>query len=223
VLARTEVLYFHGFASSPNSAKVVALRRVLEPYRIELIVPDLNIPSFEHLSFASMAEAMTDLAMTLRPSALVGSSLGALLAVEVGHRGVKAPEVLIAPALGVADRWMALIPEGDPILVPHYRSGMSEPIHRRFFEEMAANRSDEEPPPAAVAVIMGSNDESVPFERVEKRWESWVRSGRLADGSRFVRIAGGDHSLVDSVAIIAASIRAAIQSGVAPGPVAADV
>jgi pimeloyl-ACP methyl ester carboxylesterase len=221
--ARTDVLYFHGFASSPDSAKVIILRRMLAPDRIELIVPDLNIPSFEQLSFGAMADAMTDLATALRPSVLVGSSLGALLALEIEHRGVVAPLVLIAPAFGLADRWMARIPEGDPILVPHYRSGVLEPIHRRFFEEMAANRTDEEPPPAPVTIVMGSLDESVPFERVDMRWRSWVRSGRLAPGSRLIAVEGGDHSLVDSVEIIANQIRAAARRDLVPGPVAADV
>ena len=101
---------------------------------------------------APMSAAMADLASGLRPRALVGSSLGALLALEVGRRGAVAPQVLIAPALGVADRWMGLIPDGDPILVPHYRSGLKEPIHRRFFEEIAAIRCDEEPPPVPVTI-----------------------------------------------------------------------
>jgi pimeloyl-ACP methyl ester carboxylesterase len=219
----TDVLYFHGFASSPRSAKVVALRRLLEPDGIELNVPDLNIPSFERLSFAAMAEAMADLAATEEPRALVGSSLGALLALEVARRGVVVPQVLIAPALGVADRWLALIPAGDPILVPHYGSGVREPIHRRFFEEMAAIRSDEEPPRSRVTVIIGSEDESVPFERVAATWRSWLESGRLVQGSRLIRIDGGDHGLVDHVETIAEEIRAAVGKPSSRGSLAADV
>jgi pimeloyl-ACP methyl ester carboxylesterase len=212
---QTVVLYFHGFASSPGSAKVVELRRLLEPDAIDLIAPDLNIPSFERLSFAAMAAAMADLASSLRPRALVGSSLGALLALEVGRRGVVAPQVLIAPALGVADRWMGLIPDGDPILVPHYRSGVKEPIHRRFFEEIAAIRSDEEPPPVPVTIIMGTDDESVPFDRVAGRWRAWSESGRLVEGSRLITVKGGDHSLLDHVGTIADAIRTAVRESLA--------
>jgi pimeloyl-ACP methyl ester carboxylesterase len=211
--APLRVLYLHGFASSPDSAKVVALRRLLEPDAVELIVPDLNIPSFERLSFEAMAAAMTGLAARVRPRALVGSSLGALLALEVARRGVAVPLVLIAPALGVADRWMARIPDGDPILVPHHRSGLEEPIHRRFFEEMAAVRCDDEPPAAPVVVIMGTDDESVPYERVESRWRAWLDSGRLAPGSHLVDVAGGDHGLLDHVETIAREIRSSVQDG----------
>lgn len=213
--AQTVVLYFHGFASSPGSAKVVELRRLLGPDAIDLIAPDLNIPSFERLSFAAMAAAMADLASGLRPRALVGSSLGALLALEFGRRGAVAPQVLIAPALGVADRWMGLIPDGDPILVPHYRSGLKEPIHRRFFEEIAAIRCDEEPPPVPVTIIMGTDDESVPFDRVAGRWRAWVESGRLVEGSRLITVKGGDHSLLDHVGTIADAIRAAVRESLA--------
>ena len=42
----TSVLYFHGFASSPGSAKITALRPLLAPHGIELNAPDLNVPSF---------------------------------------------------------------------------------------------------------------------------------------------------------------------------------
>ncbi|MGZ5475805.1 MAG: YqiA/YcfP family alpha/beta fold hydrolase, partial [Thermoanaerobaculia bacterium] len=42
------VLYFHGFASSPRSAKLVALQKVLAS-DVELSAPDMNAPSFEKL------------------------------------------------------------------------------------------------------------------------------------------------------------------------------
>ncbi|MGZ8812292.1 MAG: YqiA/YcfP family alpha/beta fold hydrolase, partial [Thermoanaerobaculia bacterium] len=45
------VLYFHGFASSPASAKITALRPILERDGIELVTPDLNVPSFEKLDW----------------------------------------------------------------------------------------------------------------------------------------------------------------------------
>ena len=44
------VLYLHGFASSPASAKIGLLRARVEP-EIVLYTPDLNVPSFERLDF----------------------------------------------------------------------------------------------------------------------------------------------------------------------------
>ena len=84
-------------------------------------------------------------------------------------------------------------------------------------------RSDEEPPPAPVAIIMGSDDESVPFARVAGRWRSWLESGRLVEGSRLVTVEGGDHGLLDHVETIADEIRAAVRKGSARGFLASDV
>src|SRR5205085_11784200 len=52
----TSVLYFHGFASSPASAKIGLLRPLLAPHDIALNTPDLNAPSFEHLDWNTMIE-----------------------------------------------------------------------------------------------------------------------------------------------------------------------
>jgi predicted esterase YcpF (UPF0227 family) len=207
----TSVLYFHGFASSPASAKIVALRPLLEPPGIELNTPDLNTPSFEQLDWDAMIARALDAARTLPPRAIVGSSLGSLVALEVVRRGVIAPLVLVAPALGIADRWKTKLPPGDPIITFNHARGENAPIHRAFFEQMFEVRVDEEPPPVRVIVIMGRNDETVPFDRVEATWKSWQSSG-LAPGSKFIEIAEGDHGLTAEVELIAKEIAAAALS-----------
>jgi predicted esterase YcpF (UPF0227 family) len=95
----TNVLYFHGFASSPNSEKVRALR-VLLAKDVELVTPDLNVPSFEELDWQAMVSLGVDTGRAIDPCAVVGSSLGALLALEVVRRGIGRPLILIAPPLG---------------------------------------------------------------------------------------------------------------------------
>src|SRR5204863_328075 len=76
----TPVLYFHGFASSPASAKITALRPLLEPDGIELNTPDLNIPSFEQLDFDAIVAFARERARREPPRALGGSPMGALIA-----------------------------------------------------------------------------------------------------------------------------------------------
>src|SRR5436190_23658133 len=108
------VLYFHGFASSPNSQKIESLRALLEPLGVELNTPDLNVPSFEKLDFDAMVERAigalipSEARDPLRkragdpsPSsrlrmtdAIVGSSLGSVVALEIVRRGIAAPLVL---------------------------------------------------------------------------------------------------------------------------------
>ncbi len=207
----TSILYFHGFASSPASAKITALRPMLGPYGIALNAPDLNMPSFERLDFDAVVDHALDCGRLDPPRALVGSSLGALIALSVARRGLHAPLVLIAPALGVADRWKTKIPDGDPVIVFNYARNADAPIHRAFFEQMANLHVDREPPPARVTVIMGRNDETVPFAHVEGTWRRWERSGRLAAGSRFIELAEGDHSLVSHADVIREAILDAVK------------
>lgn len=203
------VLYFHGFASSPHGRKVDRLRAMLEPEGFEITAPDLNVPSFRHLDFDAMAALARDSARTNPPDVIVGSSLGSLVALSVASAHKEIPIVLIAPAFAIGDRWLTKLPEGDPITVFNYAVDREIEIHRRFFEQMAEVAVDEQPPPSAVTVLMGRQDESIPFELVEGRWQEWMDSGRLAPGSRFIEIPNGDHGLVEFSDRIADAIRQA--------------
>ncbi len=205
------VLYFHGFASSPASAKITALRPLLEPHGIELNTPDCNVPSFERLDFEAVVAHALDCARETPPRAMVGSSLGALLALAVAKRGVAVPLVLIAPALGVAERWREKIPEGDPVTVFNFARNADAQIHRAFFEQMATLYVDVTPPPSRVTAIMGRRDETVPFDMVERRWREWEASGALAAGSKFLVIEEGDHGLVDQTRVIEEVIVEAVR------------
>jgi uncharacterized protein len=203
------VLYLHGFASSPRGRKVEALRRLLEPRGLRVIAPDLNIPSFERLDFRAMARVSLWEMKKHLPAVVVGSSLGALVALEAGRTALAAPLVLIAPALGFGKRWTEKLPPAETVPFFHHGEGEDLLIHRRFFETMAGVDADRDPPATAVTVIMGRHDESVPFSLVRDVWTSWERSGRLAEGSRFVEIPDGDHGLTAFVDRIAEEVVSA--------------
>jgi uncharacterized protein len=204
-------LYFHGFASSPKSAKITVLRPILAEQGIELVTPDLNVPSFATLDWNAMLDLAHAEAARSRPRVVVGSSLGSLVAIELSRRGVAAPLVLIAPALGIAERWRDL-PEGDPIVVHNYATNADAPIHRAFFEQMLSlGDIDAEPPPVPVRILMGRNDETVPFDGVFATWQRWQARG-LMPGSRFVEIPAGDHSLVAEADLIASEIVTAART-----------
>ncbi len=208
------VLYLHGFASSPRGRKVTALQEILAPEGVRLIAPDLNIPSFERLDFRGMAKLSFWEIKRHMPAAVVGSSLGAMVALEAARIGLKAPLVLVAPAIGLGARWTERLPEGDPLFFFHHGEGRELPIHRRFFEEMARADADRDPPPVPLTVLMGTEDESVPIEFVREAWRRWEESGSLAADSRFLAISGGDHGLLDHVERIAQEIRRRIRPGV---------
>jgi pimeloyl-ACP methyl ester carboxylesterase len=199
----SRLLYFHGFASSPASAKIAAIRPMLEP-DIELIAPDLNVPSFEQLDWNAIIEHASQ--FVAGADLIAGSSMGALVALSIATPDT--PLVLIAPALGIADRWRTLLPAGDPIRVFNHARKTEVPIHRKFFEQMFDVRVDSEAPPSRVTVIMGRNDESVPFELVEKTWRSWEPN--LVPGSKFIEIPDGDHGLTAHAELITREIRATL-------------
>ena len=207
-----QLLYFHGFASSPGSAKVRALEQRLPPLGFQLTAPDLNVPSFEELDWEQMVEVSLTDARRIDPAVIVGSSLGALVALAVVAAGIRKPLVLIAPALGVARRWQSRLPEGDSIDVWNHATNSNRQIHRRFFDQMANLHIDDQPPPTRVIALMGSEDETVPFSIVEETWQHWTTAG-LAPGSRFVAIPGGRHGLEDHVDAITAAICEAADRG----------
>lgn len=200
------VLYLHGFASSPRGRKIQALRELLTPSGYRIVAPDLNIPSFQKLDFRAMSKVAYWEAKKHMPAVIVGSSLGALIALDVARTAPDPALVLIAPALGFGSRWIEKLPAGDTVPFFHHGAGTEIPIHRRFFEKMAALELEKEPPPMPVAIVMGTDDESVPFPGVRAVWDSWVAGGRLATGSHFVAISGGDHGLVEHVGRIAEEI-----------------
>jgi hypothetical protein len=203
------LLYLHGLASSPRGRKRAVLEARFSPEGYQVVAPDLNVPSFRDLSFDEMhAEAVVACAEA-NPRLVVGSSLGALVALSLadtlGREGP--PLVLIAPALGFGERWASKLPGEESLEMFHHGEGRNLPIRRAFFVEMAKVSVDASPPPVPVSVVMGTLDETVPFDQVAARWKEWEASGRLAPGSRFHAVPGGDHGLVDFGDAIEAAVR----------------
>lgn len=209
--AVTNVLYLHGFASSPASRKIELLRPLLSPHGIQLVTPDLNRPDFERLEWELVVGEACRSFGEGKFRAIAGSSLGALVALETLRRVSPAvPLVMIAPALKAQKRWRERTPPGDPVVVYNSARDANVPIHRKFFEQMMHLSIDDEPPPSRVTIVMGTEDETVPFGDVFSTWERWKESGRLIPGSRLVEVAGGDHGLTDHVGVIAAAIIGAV-------------
>lgn len=207
------VLYLHGFASSPTGRKIALLREALPAGDFRLLTPDLNKPSFGKLDFDAIVDEALVVAKADLPDVVVGSSLGALVALAAARRGLSAPLVLIAPALGFGSRWIEKLAPGDPVRFFHHGQNRELEIHRRFFEQMARLKIDREAPAQRVTVLMGVNDESVPFDGVSEVWKRWEASGQLAKGSSFTAIPNGDHGLVDHVGLIAGAIRSSVATG----------
>lgn len=207
----TRLLYLHGFASSPSSTKVRLIRERLEPDVLTFDAPDLNVPEFRRLSWEAIIGSVVD-RVDLNPTVVVGSSLGAMIALECSRRR---PDwdcelVLIAPAIGIRGGWVDWLPNdgGTEVEVFHHGSGKEEPINRSFFEEVSLAEADLPTPAKRIRVVMGDQDESISIAGVREKWESWKKSG-LPQGSSFREIHGGDHRLVDYLSEVVAEIRIA--------------
>lgn len=96
------VIYLHGFASSPESSKAIRIADALRPLGASTRIPDLNQPSFRALTVTRMISQVREEldAAGDGPAVLIGSSLGAFVAVHAAAADARVKGlVLLAPAL----------------------------------------------------------------------------------------------------------------------------
>jgi pimeloyl-ACP methyl ester carboxylesterase len=97
------IFYLHGFASSARSSKAAFLAAKLAAQGLELHTPDFNQPDFSTLTVTRMVGQVGAEMDRLPPgpAVLIGSSLGAFVAVQVALARASQVSrlVLLAPAL----------------------------------------------------------------------------------------------------------------------------
>ncbi len=201
------VVYLHGFASSPESSKALRFRRELEALGIGVSCPDFNQPAFETLTTTRMLgqvqEALAEVGEG--PIALVGSSLGAFVAVHVAARETKAPIdrlILLAPALDFGgNRLRQLGPAGiedwrrsGALRVFHYGAGVEREIGFELYEDAAQYDALTLPTLLPALVFQGDEDTSVDPAMVQR----WAEGRTLVD----LRLLSDDHQLTSSMDLI---------------------
>ena len=141
-----QVLYLHGFASSPQSSKATFLARKLAERGIAMTTPDLNEPDFSSLTVSRMLGQASDaLNSTTGPVAVVGSSLGGFVAVQAAHQHPSriTRVVLLAPALDfdgkrlsdLGDRGLEAWRSSNQLAVFHYGQGRMMTVHYDLYAD----------------------------------------------------------------------------------------
>lgn len=169
-----QILYLHGFASSPESTKAVFLRQRLTAEGYEFSIPDLNQPSFEsldiHQVITTAANALDSIPGT-SPVAIIGSSLGAFCALQILNQQTMASKrvsklVLLAPALA-ADHNKQITPEvlqswKTAGRLPVYHSGSKSNRHVPYsFIEGFNSLGEATPSSVQTMIFHGVHDEII--------------------------------------------------------------
>jgi hypothetical protein len=174
------VFYVHGFASSAQSKKAAYFGERLRAHGLTLLCPDLNEPEFESLTMTRMLEQLAAAIDRLEPGpiALVGSSLGAIVAIHTAGRMPDRVErlVLLAPALmfgNAAHQFLG--PErvaawrtSGTLDVFHFGYGATRQLNYRFYEDSLRYDAFEVGVHQPTLIVQGRRDEAVDCRIVEK-------------------------------------------------------
>jgi pimeloyl-ACP methyl ester carboxylesterase len=204
VLQGPAVLYLHGFASGPESAKG---RAVAEHYRARGIFVkrlDLRRPSMENLRLSAMiAHVNREIGGPRDRAVLFGSSLGGLTACRVAEDDARVCAlVLLAPAFRMIERWVKRMGEDawrawretNAFETEDHANGGTVRIDFGFAED--AVRVDSEGggwPDVRVPTLIlhGTNDDVVDVN-LSRTWAKGKRNVRLIE-------VDDDHELAGSI------------------------
>ncbi len=203
-------LYLHGFASSPESGKAVRIADAVRALGVATHVPDLNLPDFRSLTITRMLAQVRDAidAEPGSPVVLIGSSLGAFVALHAAAHSAVRGLVLLAPALdfGVdeSDR-IGDVSIGDwrasgSCEVFHYAWNRRETLDFSLYEDARRYDAFAAAPAVPVLIFQGRRD-TVVSPAVVERWAA----GR--PGVTLVML-DDDHQLHASLDVIAQGLRA---------------
>ena len=170
-----DLVYLHGFTSSPGGNKGSFAWNWAEERGIRFHAPDLNLPTFATLTLTAQVEAVEALLRQLPgPSVVVGSSLGGFIATAVAHRGSPMKALLLlAPAIHFARRrlaspaWAAYREKGEMELF-HHGAGKPLRLGPELLRDLPVWADDATWRIQVPTVILhGRRDEAVPLAESE--------------------------------------------------------
>ena len=207
------VFYLHGFTSSPNSKKGQWFKRKFAEHGFELHLPDLNVPSFEHLRMTAMLQKIQQeiAALPQGDVILIGSSLGGALAVNFADQrnfGATAQGervrklILLAPAFDLESNWRYRIGqagidqwrERGSIGVYNYAISGEAHVDYGYLEDSMQYNAHQARVDIPILDFHGTHDQTVPHRESERF--AAVRPN--VD----LRLIETDHEMLDSTDIL---------------------
>lgn len=204
------VFYLHGFASSAKSSKAAFLGSRLGERGVTLHTPDFNAPDFSTLTITRMIDATVAAIEALPdgPVVLIGSSLGAFVAVQTAIRlagSARHPVarlVLLAPALDfsgnrtrdLGDRGLDEWRTTGRLNVFHYGYGRVMPVHYELYTDACGYDCVNATLTMPIQVFQGTRDTAVDPRSVE----TWARSRPNVE----LHLLDDDHQLASSLEYI---------------------
>jgi len=201
------VVYLHGFGSSPASSKALRFAAELAARGAGFACPDLNEPSFESLTVTRMLEqtAAAIAGAAGGPVALVGSSLGAFVAVHAAAADAGRHVdrlILLAPALDFGGNRLRQLGEHGidewrrrgSLRVMHYALGEEREVGFELYEDAGRYDAFEVNLELPILAFQGRQDDVVSPAMVIE----WASSRPTLD----LRLLDDDHQLSASVDLI---------------------
>jgi uncharacterized protein len=219
-----DVIYLHGFASSAGSSKATWFKARFAEHGIVQRTPDFNLPDFSSLTITRMIEQVeAELPATgERPVVLIGSSLGAFVAVQVARRQAGRVErlVLLAPALDfsgnrlrdLGDRGIDEWRRTGELNVFHHGFGRMVPVRYALFEDAQRYDAMSARLPQPTLIFQGRQDAAVDAVMVER----WAKARPGVD----LRLLDDDHQLLASLEYIwrETALFLGLAGGATPAP-----
>lgn len=183
--AIAHAVYLHGFASSPRSSKASRFARELAAFRVGFSCPDFNEPAFATLTVTRMLD-QTRAAIAAAPAgpvAVIGSSLGAFVAVHAVNDAAMAARiaklVLLAPALDfggnrlrqLGDHGIEEWRRSGTLRVFHYADHQPRDVGFELYEDAARYDACAVYPVVPTLVFQGTRDASIDPAMV-RRWSA---------------------------------------------------
>ncbi|MGB3516313.1 MAG: YqiA/YcfP family alpha/beta fold hydrolase [Elainellaceae cyanobacterium] len=194
---RPSMIYLHGFASSPASAKAQYLGDRLREAGITVAIPDLNQDDFSHLNLTRQLQQVQEiLATAASPVTLIGSSFGGLTAAWLAEQAPTVDRlVLLAPAFQFLDHWLPRLGADQVahwqstgyLQVYHYTAQAHLPLHYGFITDAQTYDQRHLKRSLPTLILHGRSDEVIPLSasRTYAGDRPWVSLVELDD----------DHSL----------------------------